>query len=302
MIHLDVTMTAVRRPEIWRRTLESFSKMFDQERLRFIVNVDPVGDDVEVETMSSEIARRVIVNYAYPDLRVQFSKLPGLGRAFKWCWENTEADWVFHLEDDWELISNRPRIMDMWQCMVQYPNLAALRLSMFTAGRFPHSMDSWGKLVDEPMKNWNRWIPYNRAQGFYEIKAEERHRIGVCGHPTLFRGDFVRAVTPLLDPDRNPEKQFQGSNPAVTAEMMNWRFGVWAQPGDPPAIRDIGRDWIANSGWQKKGEKAFFTEWEKVDRKPDVVHIVNPCKPSWPCNEGKPCSVCGYPGKERTEP
>jgi hypothetical protein len=34
------------------------------------------------------------------------------------------------------------------------------------------------------------------------------------------------------------------------------------------------------------------------DKKPEVVHIVNPAKPSWPCNEGKPCPVCGFTGHD----
>jgi hypothetical protein len=53
------------------------------------------------------------------------------------------------------------------------------------------------------MKNWNRWVPWNGE--FYEIKEEERHRIGVCGHPTLFRKKFIDNVLPFLDPTKNPE-------------------------------------------------------------------------------------------------
>jgi hypothetical protein len=46
-------------------------------------------------------------------------------------------------------------------------------------------------------------------------------------------------------------------------EVLNWRYGVYAKPGDAPAIRDIGRDWMKQSGLQKQGNKAFFVNWEK---------------------------------------
>jgi len=36
-------------------------------------------------------------------------------------------------------------------------------------------------------------------------------------------------------------------------------------------------------------------------KKPEIVEIINPPKPSWPCNEGKYCPVCKGSG-ERSRP
>lgn len=116
------------------------------------------------------------------------------------------------------------------------------------------------------MKNWNRWVPWNAQDGFYEISHEERHRIGICGHPTLFPREFINTVFPHMKPEMNPEKQFQGTNQAITMLMQrpHRRYGVWAKPGDGPAVKDIGREWMKENGYVKKGAAAFFTEWERT--------------------------------------
>lgn len=248
-ILIDITMTATRRPSILVKTLDSFySGMFNQiaDQCRIIINIDPAGEDMPSYEMSKYVeiyCQRYVIG---------MPMTASFPRAFRWCWEQSDAPWVFHLEDDWELLK-KIDIMDMIRIMEKHEDLGAIRLSMFPSGPTPIDM----------MKNWNRWLPWNGE--FYEVKEEERHRIGVCGHPTLFRKEFIENALPFLDPTKNPEKQFQGTHKYMVEEVLKWRYGVYAKPGDQPSIRDIGRDWMKQSGLQKQGNKAFFTNWEKSD-------------------------------------
>lgn len=243
MNDFDITITATCRPEILDKTLKSFwENMFWPIKPRVVINIDPAGPGDPCKTYDT-VGKYFLARLA------NFPKEPSFPKAFHWCWTNADASYIFHLEDDWELL-RKVDIWDMIRIMEINPDLAALRLSKFPAGPTPLDM----------MKNWNRWVPWNGT--FYEVKQDERHRIGVCGHPTLFRGSFVRQMLPFLDPQANPEKQFQGTNPRITLLMPRWRFGVFSKPGDPAYIRDIGRDWMKKNGLHKAGNKGFFTQWE----------------------------------------
>jgi hypothetical protein len=46
-------------------------------------------------------------------------------------------------------------------------------------------------------------------------------------------------------------------------EVARWRYGVYAKPNDPPAILDIGRKWMVENKLRKRGNKAWFTQWEE---------------------------------------
>jgi hypothetical protein len=258
---IDVTITATLRPEILERTLNSFSRnMFslfpDTRRIRAIVNVDPAGNK-NILGKQNEIIK-IVDNY-FDNALINLPAEAHFGRAFHWCWKQFmegEAEFLFHLEEDWELL--RPvSIWDMMTRMKAHLYLAALRLSMFPAGETPI----------HDMKNWNRWVPWNALMDCYVVKQEERHRIGVCGHPTLFHKNFVSQVFPLLNPEENPEKQFQGTNKKITEFILSepWVFGVWSKPGDQPYVRDIGRQWMREHNFIKSGNKAYFLTWEEEE-------------------------------------
>lgn len=242
-----ITMTATRRPEILERTLASFREnMFTDETPDLILNVDPVGPGDLRKVMRT--ARKY-----FPVTACRVPGRPSFPAAFKWAWlqasQAREAEFVFNLEDDWELL--RPVDLEgMTATLRSSKDLAILRLPAFPAG--------W-----EHMKNWNLFYPWTGA--FFECPEDLRITAGFCGHPSLIKIAFVRAAAPLLDDTRNPEKQFHRGGPAaLIEEVVRWRYGVFAEPGDGPAIRDIGREWMAKAGLQKAGNKAFFTHWEEA--------------------------------------
>jgi len=253
MAVIVITTTATLRPEILAKTLETFrSNLFTDEALRLfptelILNIDPAGHGSATSVM--EIARAY-----FPVSAVRCPAAPSFPKAFMWAWltaaQHKTARYVFHLEDDWELMGP-VSLEDMIRTIEQTSDLGVLRLPAFFAGKVS-------------MKNWNIHFPWNGQ--FYECPEDLRIAAGFCGHPSLIRMEFVRNAAPLLEGSRNPEKQFHRGGPSLLLkEVAKWRYGVWGAPGRPPIIRDIGRQWMIKNSMAKSGSKAFFTNWEKVN-------------------------------------
>ena len=98
---IDITITATMRSYILRQTVSSFKKylftddLFKDKPPSVIINIDPVGPDRDVRFVLSVI--RLYLS------RIVFIRVPGepsFPKAFKWVWSQTEADFVFHLEDE----------------------------------------------------------------------------------------------------------------------------------------------------------------------------------------------------------
>lgn len=246
-------MTATVRLSILKKTLDSFFKyMFNRyvnegHELNLIMNVDPVGND------SSGPGFHSVLKDRFHSLLIKVPEEPSFPKAFKYTWETVsrDADYVFHLEDDWELLRD-VNIFHLLRILEGEEKLAILRLPFFHAG-------------PTFMKNWNKFFPYNGV--YYECPEDLRTVVGFCGHPSLIKGDFVRNTATYLDDFRNPEKQFHKGNEDVVREVAKWNYGVWGVPGEPPLIQDTGREWMVENGFRKQGSKAYFIQWEKQPEK-----------------------------------
>ena len=240
---IDITMVATRRPELIQETLGTFSSFFFSSDCRLIINVDPVGKDIQSFEII-DLCREYFQNITY-----RCPEESSFPKAFKWVWSQTDADFVFHLEDDWELL----RFVDlgkMIEIMKNNQDLAILRLP-------------WKPTDIDSAKNWRYFFPWNGD--FFECPEKRKREVGFCGHPSLIRGKFVRNTVKHIDETRNPEKQFHHGPPEIMEEIDRWRYGVFAEQNQTPAIRDIGRKWMIENNYRKVGSKAFFTEWEKIN-------------------------------------
>jgi len=240
---LDITMTACRRSEIVDRTLDSFcKKMFNKLNpldVRLVVNIDPIGTDKDSNAVF-EVCKRY-----FKTVLANFPKTPDFPKAFKWCWLNTVNEFVFHLEDDWELLLDVD-INDMIALMEETPSLAYLRLPRW-------------RTDESACKNWGHWFPWNGK--YFQCPKNERSYLGFSGHPALILGEFVSKTAPLLIEGRNPEKQFH-YQPLIVKVVNSYDFGVYARQNQPPAILEIGEKWRLQHGFTKGKDKAFFTRWE----------------------------------------
>lgn len=253
---INVTMTAIRRPELHERVLKSFcEKMFYPAKCKNLIefkpfiNIDPIGaDKYDVNSTFHEWFSGWGTNSYNP-------ATTGFGKAFYHVWNrsaNYNADFTFHLEDDWELLQPVD-LLNLIRIMQKFPNLQIMRLNSFASGNLA-------------TKNWNKFIPWNGI--FFEIPPNERGLLGFTGHPSLIRQSFINEVAPHLNPNRNPEKQIKGKNPKFKHLFQDpYRYGVWGVRGKGPIVRDIGRKWMIENGYRKKGSKAYFTEYIKVKGK-----------------------------------
>jgi len=240
---LDVLITATKRPDVLAKTLDSFKRnLFKDAPVTVFLNVDPVGSNCD-----PQVLLEIVLAY-FPNVVWRNPAVPDFAKAFKWCWMKSSSDWVFHLEDDWELV--RPvDLGKLISILEKNKDLALLRLPFFYSG-------------EDSMKNWNKFFPWNGE--FYECPKEMRQGVGFCGHPSLIKGEFVRSIAPHLSEESNPEKQFHHINTKVINEVLKWRYGVYGVPISPPFLKDLGRKWMVQNNLKKKGSKAFFTTWEEV--------------------------------------
>lgn len=240
---IDVTITACRRPRIFARTMVSFyENMLSNHNCRASINIDPIGDGDEQETLANcQIACRVPGAFRLPT-QANFSK------AFKWVWKNKgNANYVLHLEDDWELLKEVD-VEHMVAILERHPKLALLRLPQFKAD-------------GDKMKNWNRFFPWNGQ--YFECPEELKMSVGFCGHPSLIKREFIDNTVNFIDTTKNPEKQFHRGPKEIMDEVAEWSYGVYGTPKESAMIRDIGRKWMIENKWKKKGSKAYFMEWER---------------------------------------
>lgn len=255
---IDITITAMSRPEILRRTLKSFYSNMLRYHINMInnifINIDPGGTATQLETA------KVCGEFFDPaKIVTHLPNKASFPKAFIWCWQQalrSKSSCVLHLEDDWELLTPID-IQQMLIILYLYPGLSILRLSAFPSST--HILKCWGKLL-----SWNGT--------FFEVPPNLRGLLGFCGHPSLIRKEFIQHVLPHLDDTRNPEKQIKGGHSKFGQYILSHRFGVYHHQDEPASIKDIGRRWMIDNGFRKSGSKAWFTEWENIEgKKPKII-------------------------------
>lgn len=251
--NFDITMTATLRPELIERTLQShYERLFksDIKKARLIINIDMAGE--EDRELWDGLVRRIsdiIRKYPFREVYPRFCLSPNFAKATVWCFREVRSKYFFNLEEDWELTSDLD-FSEMWDVINSFWNLVHLRLSAFPAPEYT-------------CKNWNRFTTWNGR--FFEVASKDKGAIGWCGHPSLNRTAFIKEVLEVIDTSKNIEKQIksQRGNHPINEILHYHSFGVFTFPHSPAAIKDIGREWMAEHGYQKMGNKAFFIKWEK---------------------------------------
>ena len=255
MEYFDITMTATLRPELIQRTVQSFHENlwgYWLDFARIYVNVDEAGCEEEDECLVKYMRIVEYLTGFFGKERVTFNyKKPHFPSAWFWCVNQTKSRLVFHLEEDWEL--NYPVSFErMWGIFYRYPKLKHLRLSIF-------------KSSDKSIKMWQRFFALWNGE-FFQIEEKAVGPVGVCGHPSLNDGEWLRAAAAKMSPDRNPEKQFHYNSPEFMKEfVLENDFGLYQPQNKHPALKEIGRQWMKDHGYKKAGgvNCEWFTHWVK---------------------------------------
>lgn len=238
---IDITMTGVIRPDILNRTLESIVKNICQDRdgFRLVLNIDPIGESIKPAKVI-KTARKY-----FDDLIFNIPKTPSFAKAVKWVWSNSDAPYVFHIEDDW-IINRQIDVDDMINILKKYEKLSSLRL-------YKNKMPKRKKVTTFACS----WV-YNE-EGFYLAK-DWRKQFGL--NPILIKREFINQALPRMRDTVNPEKQFRYSQEYMRKVIKDWQYGMYTNPGDKALVTDIGRKWINNTEFTKPKTGTFLT-WEK---------------------------------------
>ena len=238
---VDITMVAVIRPELVRRTLKTIVKNIvdDQSRFRLILNIDPIGEKAKPEKVA-RIAQEYFDNVIY-----QIAKKPSFPKAVKWVWQNSDAPYIFHIEDDWD-ITRKIDINHMIQIMQKHKDLSSLRLYKYNTPNRKSFLTFGCK--------WK----YNE-DGFY-IATDWKKQFGL--NPILIKREFIDEALPRMRDDVNPEKQFRDTQKYMLPIIKKWKYGLYTNPGDAALAIDTGTKWRRKTKFIKP-ERGTFLTWEE---------------------------------------
>ena len=240
---IDITMTSVLRTGILDETLRTISEKVckDRDGFRLIINVDPVGEAIKPMKVI-KVARKY-----FDDVVYNITKKPSFPKAVKWIWSQVTAPYVFHWEDDVNILREID-VDHMIKILKDNKDLSSLRLYK---GRTPKSRRGFNTFSC-------RWI-YN-PEGFY-VANDWKKQFGL--NPILIKSEFVKEAVTRMVEDINPEKQFRYSQKFMRPLIQKWKYGMYARPGETRLIDGRkGEKWKQKIGLNKPVGRTFL-KWEK---------------------------------------
>lgn len=239
---IDITMTAVLRPAILSETINNIKKHVckkEIDRFRLIINIDPIGENVSPEKII-KVCKKNFNNVIY-----NIAKTPSFPKAVKWVWSKSDAPFVFHWEDDVDILYDID-IDKMIDILNKNKELSSLRL---------YKAPTPNKQVFSTFGC--KWA--NR-KGFYLASKREK-QFGL--NPILIKRAFIdEAVSRMVD-HINPEKQFRASQKYMRPLIMKWTYGLYTYPGAPRMIDGRkGQRWKNSMGLDKPRGQTFL-KWVK---------------------------------------
>jgi len=242
---MDITMTAVRRPEVIEKTLKSFTEnlFVIPEDHRLIVNIDPVGDDDKYNNKTIAVLKKYFSNLViFEPNEASFPK------AVIRVWKEVESEYFFHLEDDW--ILKRPIfINELTKILDKHDYLASVRL-------YKENIS----MTNSPIMFGCK---YNYFNNFFVPAGGSNNWKNQFGlNPVLIRKQFIDEALPLMVDDKNPEKQFRENNPLMSNILNKWTFAIYGRPGLKRMVwGKNGLHWRLDSKFKKPRDGSGFTAW-----------------------------------------
>ncbi|OMQ41715.1 hypothetical protein [Ensifer sp. 1H6] len=246
MPKIDLCIVSTRRPDLLATTLTSFSdKVFPNFEIENVfVNLDPFFGD------EGDHARCVeLIKTTYPRCVLFEPDKPSFTSAVQRVWAATKSEFFFHLEDDWIALEGIGSA-----ALLPFSDQAVAQVSFHTAE-----------------KKWDV-----RKKGHFHRRNEYRDFFGVriptfrtfpifTTSPCLLRGEFGRGCATLMDPSKDPEKQFYyGVNPKLEDYVRQQKSFVYS-PNNAPVIADVGRQWQKLNNIQKIIRNAT-SSWEAASQ------------------------------------
>jgi len=106
-----VTTTSMPRPELLEITYKSFQRnmpWLDFKKMTLFLNIDHFPGGHEPEKERENIEKNIAVASCYFDKVISNLGDSSFPKAVKWIFSQANKEFVFNLEDDWELLCNIP--------------------------------------------------------------------------------------------------------------------------------------------------------------------------------------------------
>ncbi len=240
---IDITMTAVLRPKILAETLAKINEHVvkgEDDRYRLIINIDPVGAKVDAKKVLK------VAEKSFKNVVCNMPEKAWFPSAVKWTWSQVKAPYVFHWEDDVNILYDID-VDHMISILKKYKELSSLRLY---------------KASTPNKKQFHtfacRWT--YKPEGFY-IASDWKKQFGL--NPILIKSEFVHEAAKRMIADINPEKQFRYSQSFMRPLIKKWKYGLYTKPGAPRMIDGRkGQKW-KNKMKIDKPRGRTFVEWVK---------------------------------------
>ena len=218
---ITFTTTATIRPELIEATYKSFSENLFNINLmecELVINIDPMPlDKVLDRNKVLEVAQKYFGKVTY-----NFPETPNFPAALKWTWQNTKTDYVFNLEDDWQLLQ-KVNIQQLINILNKNPNAIGVSLNAYLFSVNP-----------------------------FRIRLS----------PGLFRGSWIRESASHLNSLSCPEQQLRNKLPKhLIRPMLNFPEYKNPKQGTI-IVKDTGRMWREKKGLIKNNQNSqvgFFT-------------------------------------------
>jgi len=222
---MDFTTTAMARPDIVDKTYTTFSKNLkgiNLKECRLFINIDPLPKDIDRKKVTEVAQKHFKEVYSnYPDK-------PNYTAAYNWIWSSAESEFIFNLEDDWELL-REISVPELLKYFKKYPYLmeVALRAYSYKYKACPTSPS----------------IMHSR---YYKAVA----------------GKLNEKINPEI---QLRGKNFGIEMPAPRFKI-SWKGKIIAYPEQNKEeliiLKDLGREWLKKSEFKRPKGKKGFTTWE----------------------------------------
>jgi hypothetical protein len=259
MQDINLTITSVIRPDLLQKVLESvsdkiFLKTSTKYQISAIVNVDSIGDP-----LYSAIDVINVVNKFFPVIYANISSKPCFTKAVKSVWRNSFSKYVFHLEDMWLFLEDI-NLESLIEILDNHPKIACINLHKVVLADGSQEPGFYKSYKDDKK--------YRKL--FLEIEKP-------LLSPGLWRGEFVRNFSHIMNDVDNPELQLWGDKKMSrdsladekTKEFLgkwdyaifsgNWLLPFWRCRKQVVSLED-GRKWKRRHKFYKENP---WSSWKK---------------------------------------
>lgn len=209
-MNLSFCTTAMARPDIVERTYASFQKNLgiDLKSYRLCINVDPLPDVNKVAKVI-DVAKSFFGEVVY-----RTPKSGNFTDAVRWCWENADSEFLFHLEDDWELRQKFPLATLLKEFTDDRVITVVLRAYKYKYDKIPLSPSIHRKKFYKAVKFDTSINP--------EIQLRNLGRFGVKFTPSIGLRVLPKNKTVVFDIGRAWMKKVNYCKPKKKSSFTTW--------------------------------------------------------------------------------